>query len=625
MIKAIVYSVFLLFILCSGQSGRAQSFEEVGLAVGISHLPDAQSSMGGGCAWFDYNGDGWEDLYVTGCQDPDKLYRNNGDGTFTDITETTGLQETALANTTGIVTGDIDNDGDRDLFVSTWRKTNSSAYAKNYLFENNGNGVFLDISDQAGITGAAFTMSAAFLDINNDGLLDIFCANYVSVASFIYEDGVVVGFNHSCFEDWLYINNGDNTFDELGVAYGVNNEGCALAVVGTDYNRDGDIDLLVANDFGQFIVPNKLYDNVVPGEMMADISEASGADIGFYGMGIAVGDYDEDLDLDYYITNLGRNVLLNQDAGFFTDITATAGVENEETNGLYHTGWGSFFFDYDNDTRLDLFVSNGHIGTVEFLDNFIHDGNVLYRNLGDGSFEDVSEVEGVADTRMSRGCAMADYDLDGDVDLVSCNIENNAVTNPDDRYTVYRNMGNGNNWVGFSLEGVTCNKDAFGAQVELYADGRVFLREHTCGGGGHCSQNSSLINFGLGDIDVIDSVLVYWPSGDSDFYVPGLNNYNHLVQGQSDIVDQIEQLHRGISIYPNPTSGILQIKTAANFPVLDLRILDGQGRLVWQVRPPSRYGFITQIDLPEQLNDGVYILRLDHGHQQSIHQFILQR
>ena len=351
--------LFVAFtVLLLNLSALGQVFEEVAQSSGIDFLPHVSSFMGGGVAVFDFNNDGLDDIYYTGCLDEDVLFKNLGNDTFEDVTESAGLLITGDKNTTGVVTGDIDNDGDRDVFVTTWRAVIAPGYASNYLFRNNGDETFTEITIEAGLADSVFSLSASFIDINLDGYLDIYVGNYVENPSFIEEEGVIMGFDHDCFEDFFYLNNGDLTFSHMAEDLGINNQGCALAMTATDYDRDGDSDLMIANDFGEFIVPNRLYNNNYPSFSCDDVAPATGANIGLYGMGVAIGDYDEDQDLDYYITNLGANALLKQDDGQFQDVALETGTINDFSDSLLHTSWGTFFEDLDNDSYLDLFVTN---------------------------------------------------------------------------------------------------------------------------------------------------------------------------------------------------------------------------------------------------------------------------
>ncbi|MBL4578115.1 MAG: VCBS repeat-containing protein [Flavobacteriales bacterium] len=483
---------------------RGQGYVEVSGAIGVDHLHISPMLMGGGAAFIDFNMDGYEDLYLTGGVAADKLFRNNGDGTFTDVTSSAGITGTDTVNTMGVIAGDLDNDGFKELFVTTW-----DGY-HNLLFQNNGNGTFQEISIAASINDTALSVSATFGDINKDGLLDVYVGNYINL-SIVAPNG----FDYTCYANYLYINNGNFNFTESGLAYGVADTGCALAVAFTDYDDEQDIDVYLANDFGKWVLPNSLYANDFPTPLYTDVTLSAGVNDSIFGMGVAIGDYDEDGDFDYYITNLGRNVLRqNQGNGTFMDYTDSAGVPNTYTDSVFFAvGWGTAFYDYDNDTYLDLIVSNGYIPADSFIYNTPSNPNVLFRNTGGGLFQDVSDIKGFNDTTIGRGLAIGDYNYDGAVDVVVGVVHND--TSSVFGSLVYRNEEQGNNWLKVSLQGVTTSRDAFGSHLAIYAGGRVFVRE-VDGGSSHLSHSSSIVHFGLGNIPVVDSVIINWLNGGTD-------------------------------------------------------------------------------------------------------------
>lgn len=495
----------------------AQTFTEVSLQSGINDLIHTPTMIGGGCAFFDYNNDGWLDIYISGGLGRDKLYRNNQNGTFTERGWQAGLAVTGLYYTMGVVTGDIDNDGYRDLFVTTLGIGDSyHSHVPNILFRNNRNGTFTDISAQAGIRDSAWSMAATMGDYNLDGFLDIYVANYVKSIRFIHDSVTteVIGFAHTGFANFFYMNNGNGTFTNIAPQLQVDDAGTGLAAAFSDYDNDRDMDIFLVNDFGAWVVPNKLYRNEFPANAFTEVSASSGADAAIYGMGIAIGDYDQDDDLDYYITNIGENVFYrNNGNGTFTDVARQAGVENGYVDSLFTTGWGTAFLDYDHDTWLDLFVSNGHIMAADFIATSEKDPKKLYRNNADGTFTDVTFLEGVGDSSIGRGFAMGDYDNDGDLDMLVTVITENMGSGNNAHALLFRNdIANGNHWLKVSVQGTYSNRDGFGSRVEAYAHGRKWIREID-GGSSHASQHSTTAHFGLGSLTRVDSVVVLWPAG----------------------------------------------------------------------------------------------------------------
>jgi hypothetical protein len=429
--------------------------------------------------------------------------------------------------TFGVSAGDIDNDGDQDIFITTWGYASAPFQMKlpNILLRNNSNGTFTDISVQAGITDSSNSTSASFGDYNRDGFLDIYVANYVDSMKFLYDSlGEIIGYDPAGTNNYLYMNNGNNTFSEIAEYKGVSSFGCALTAVFSDFDNDRDPDMIVANDFGAWTGNgNALIENGYPTDTFVDVAQASGMYAEIYGMGIAVGDYDNDGNLDYYITNIGKNVLYrNNGDGTFSDVTDSAKVGNEWVfvDSLRSTGWGANFFDFDLDGDLDLFVSNGWVNAL-IPPTAQLDSNKLFRNLGNGQFEDVSSDMGFDSIFSHRGSAMIDYDNDGDLDIVS--VANNykwplsSVDTP--RVRLYRNdYSDGGSWLAVGLVGICSNRDGIGSRLIAKAGNRTFVREIR-GGSSHASRSTLVAHFGLDNITILDTLWVYWPSGHRQFFL----------------------------------------------------------------------------------------------------------
>ncbi|MCH7490797.1 MAG: CRTAC1 family protein [Gemmatimonadetes bacterium] len=506
----------------------AQSFRDVSSSAGIRHFCLDVNRVCGGVAFFDYNNDGTDDLYLTGGEEPDRLFRNEGDGTFRDVTKEAGLDFIRRFVTVGVATGDIDNDGFRDIFVTTGEDY------PNILVRNNGDGTFSDISESAGIAREKrWSTAVTFGDYNLDGYLDIYVANYATYDGLPYDEHLTGGISN-----WLYRNNGDNTFDEVAKSLGVANpDGLTLAVAFTDVDGDHDVDLMVANDFGYLFVPNALFRNEHPHGVFTDFSEASATDTAINGMGFAIGDYDEDGDFDYYVTNMMGNVLYSNTnaSGVFRESAKAMGIDDRRS-----TSWGAAFIDFDNDTDLDLIVANGRVLTrynlqdVDHVERFLkpHE-NKLYRADGPGNFIDVSRGEGVADSTKGRGLAVADYDNDGDLDFIVAVV--NDVVPPHGYALLYRNeTPAGNHWLKVRVEGTTSNRDGFGSHIRVVAGGRTWIRE-IGGGSSYLSQNSSVAHFGMGDYAVADSLIVTWPGGEREIFTDIRTNQTVFVVEKTSV------------------------------------------------------------------------------------------
>ena len=477
-------------------------------------------TLGSGAAFFDYDSDGDADLYfVNGAPLPgyvpqetptNSLYRNNGDGTFTDVTEEAGVGDTGYGH--GCAVGDYNNDSKLDLYITN--------YGANRLYQNNGDGTFTEVAEAAGVTEPRWSTSCAFADYDLDGNLDLYVVNYIV---FDIDENPWCGLkekgiraycepdNFTAQSDTLYRNNGDGTFTDVTKSAGIYNAtGKGLGVVWGDYNNDGAPDIYVANDSTE----NFFYRNN---------GDATFEEIGFMvgvalsedgapenGMGTAFGDWNNDGWFDLTVTNYAQqtNTLYRNDAdGFFTDATAT--TKTAQITYPY-LGWATAFIDYDNDGYQDLFVANGHLH--ENLSALGQEGtygqrNLLFRNSYDGTFTEVSETlgPGMKLEDVSRGATFADYDLDGDIDIV--------VTNSNTTPRLLRNDGgNQKNWLQIRLSATTGSTDAIGARVKIVT-GEIAQTREVRSGDGYLSQRDLTLHFGIGDYEQVDSIEVQWQSG----------------------------------------------------------------------------------------------------------------
>ena len=606
--------IFCISLFLFGNNSIAQVFTENALGMGIDHVYKARDLTGGGAAFFDYDNDGDEDLYVVRGQARDQLYENNGGGTFSKINDDIGLFASVQFNSTGVTTGDIDNDGDRDIFVTTWEMFNgpTAPLGRNLLFLNDGDGTFTEIGLQAGLTETTFSEAAMFLDYNKDGFLDIFVMNHIENVAFTQDStGTLNGYDHDCFPNYLYRNNGDLTFTEVANDLGVTGmNGCTIAGVSTDFDMDGDLDIYLANDFGYWLESNVLYENTDGEGTFFDISEESGANVQAFGMGIAAGDYDQDLDIDYYTTSIGRNILINNENGLFDDVTTFAGVENTSVPGEGNTtGWGTAFLDVDNDGLLDLYVANGRIPAIAAWATSMQDPDKLYLNNGDKTFTDVSDAAGVSDTDYNRGMIHSDFDHDGDLDIFVVSLEE-----LDFHSKFYINeTENDHHFIQLKLVGVESNRDAFGSKVWLYAGGQTFLREIYGGGDTYASQNTSIVHFGLGDMTAIDSVRIDWPNGHVDHLEALVIDTLHIIEegiivppnATADLSNAFD-----VKISPNPVSTGFQVIFKENIPAAaHLKLTMASGVIIAE-KELARGSREATFDLNENISSGLYFLQI---------------
>ncbi|MEQ8924994.1 MAG: FG-GAP-like repeat-containing protein, partial [Fulvivirga sp.] len=318
--------------------------------------------------------------------------------------------------------------------------------------------------------------------------------------------------------NYLYINDGTGAYLESAQNYGVDDVGCGLAIATTDINNDGIMDIYIANDFGEWIVPNTAYINNFPNKNFTNVSLPMNLNVGVYGMGIAVGDIDNDLDNDFYITNLGRNVLLkNNSLDGYQDVSSISNVENDFNNqGQRLTSWGALFLDMDNDSDLDLFVSNGYVPAAPFLNVALSDPNKFFINDGDGVFTDISSDNQESSEFFNRGAIYGDYDNDGDLDIFTVSVDGRV--NSSSHSLFYTNqLSNSKNWIEILLEGEEINRDALGSKVTVYSDQGIFMRENY-GGGTFGSQNSKILHFGLNNSSSIEKVVVRWSHNNTQIF-----------------------------------------------------------------------------------------------------------
>ena len=481
------------------------------------HLPE---TVGAGCAILDFDGDGWMDIYFvnSGPSDfysPDTelanaLYRNNGDGTFSDVTEAAGVAGGQFGM--GAAAADYDADGDTDLFVT--------AYGRNLLFRNRGNGTFEEVAGAAGVSSEGWFTDAVWLDYDNDSNLDLFVSGFVSysVAESKYCGDNEAGRRHYCIPRsfrptrcLLFRNNGDGTFSDQSAASGISGVGSkAFGAVATDINRDGALDLFVANDTVQnFLFVNR-GDGTFSEEGLLLGVAYSDAGTARSGMGVDAADYDGDGWQDLFVANIDQEMFSlyrNLEGGDFVD----ASLEVRRETRLY-SGWGLRFFDFDNDGDPDLILANGHpddmIGLFKPLVSYEQE-LLLFENTG-GEFLNVSAGAGSVFRReySARGMAVGDFDNDGDGDAV---ISNNGGA----PLLLENETARDNRWVGLRLAASRSNPEAVGAVVKWSAGGSVRSRFRTSGGS-YLSSHDPREILGLGPVPRADWIEVRWPSGAVD-------------------------------------------------------------------------------------------------------------
>jgi hypothetical protein len=506
------------------QSSRID-FTHTASKTAVKFLPE---TMGGGVALLDYNNDERLDIFftngaklgeqMTSAQEPDKrepkywnrLYQQSDGGTFTDVTEKAGLKGTRYDF--GVATGDYDNDGDPDMYVT--------GYGGNTLYQNNGNGTFSDVTVRAGVAGSGWSSSAGFFDYNRDGRLDLFVCRYLtwSWETHLYCGEQKPGYRAYCHPDnykgitnLLFRNNGDGTFTDVSLEAGIANpEGKALGVAFNDFDRDGWPDVFVANDsVRQFLYQNKGNGKFEEIGLFAGVGYNEDGKT-FAGMGTDFNDYDNDGWPDIADTALGNQMYPlfrnNGDSTFsYTTHSMGLGVVT-----LLHSGWGVKFLDYDNDGWKDLFVAQGHVlDTVEKTTPSLNylESPLMLRNTAK-RFVDVSAMLGAAftSTYSGRGAAFGDFDNDGDPDIVMANIDRKPALLRNDG-------GNKQRWLILELVGSKSNRDGLGAQVKIACASGKTQYQFASTASSYQSASDKRVHFGLGADELVKTIEIRWPSG----------------------------------------------------------------------------------------------------------------
>lgn len=563
-----IYFLFLIILFFVHQT-KGQSFinraTDFGIGQGYGNL--GLEEFGGGVSFFDFNGDGWDDLCFPTASGDSLLFFHNNQGILEKIN---GLILDTSA-TKQLLWADIDNDGDKDLLVTNFM-------AANRLYENDGNMNLIDITTSAGFfLFPEPTYGATFGDYDSDGLLDLYITNR--------SNGVFDNYTN-----YLWKNNGNNTFTNVAIqtntSDGLKASFCATFI---DINQNLKPDLYISNDR---LAKNTLLLN--SGNTFSDISFTSGLDTVINAMNVGSGDFNNDGYLDIYVTNTAEGNVLHKNNGdeTFSDITTSAGV------ALYQVSWGGNFFDYDNDGDLDIYVSSEEAENGK--------ANALFENLGDGTFIKPLPNGFNGDTLISFANAIGDFNLDGKMDIVVVN----ALGDP---MSIWENQtNNSNNWLKVKLEGVESNRDGIGSWIEIYYDDQKQVRYTKCGTA-YLAQNTQTKHFGIGTLESIDSIIVRWQSGIIDkLESVQSNQILTIVEGMTitsafDILQEKDYFQ----ISPNPVfknffylSNSLEEKSN-----LKLQLLTASGQVIFN-RKIEMWQEKSLINLPLNLAEGVYFLKI---------------
>lgn len=483
-------------------------------SFGEQKLSSILEATGSGCAWIDYNNDGLLDLYVVsgryiegvtnhtkadGKDATNHLYRNNGDGTFTDVTEQAGVAGKGFAM--GVTVGDYDNDGFEDIYVTNWNSA--------ILYHNNGDGTFTDVTEKAGVQNNHFGVGAAFVDYDRDGRLDLFVGNYLKFdplakKPFYPAEAFAGPLDYQGDANRLFHNNGDGTFTEVSEKSGIGNvPGRAMGVTVGDSDNDGWPDIYVANDQMESFLYRNNHDGTFTNVAIdQNVAYGTNGDTPS-AMGPVFADYDNDGSLDILVSDMRYHRLFRNSLkdGFFTDTTAESGIAR--LAGQY-VGWGVGLFDFDNDGWKDLFVVNGGLHWLVPMED------TLLRNNGNGTFTDVASEAGsyFESKKVGRGACFADYDNDGYIDAFIVVLGGQGIL----VHAIPPAGSARHHWLTIRLVGTKSNRDGFGARLEAVA-GDLHQMVENVPQSGYLSQNDPRPHFGLGSHTEVDVLTIRWPSG----------------------------------------------------------------------------------------------------------------
>jgi hypothetical protein len=482
-----------------GAESREIRFEDNSDRAGVrvTHHPDPTDPVphGTGVAMADYDQDGWLDIYVTDRVGPNHLFHNNHDGTFTDVAAGAGVADPQGFGG-GCAFADYDNDGYPDLYVGN--------FDNNALFHNNGDGTFTEVTAAAGVQGFGRSESVSWGDYDRDGFVDIYVANHND------RRGSPAPYPNPLDRDYLYHNNGDGTFTDVTYLLPdreTGDDGYGFIAGFLDYDNDGDPDIYLVIDalFRGPVTPNHLWRNDGPdghgGWKFTNVAAEAHADLVLAGMGLGVGDYNRDGNLDMYFSHYGPAVLLsNNGDGTFSQIQNITGVSHGASGVIPMVNWGCEFADFDNDGWEDLYICAGWLDIPPY-----QQPNALYKNNGDGTFTDIGPISGTADPNRGRSAAMGDLDNDGFVDIYLGNYDGPSV--------YFHNLGNQNHWLTVEARGTISNRSGIGARVTIFTpDGVRQIREIRSGSS--LGAGSEVVaHFGLGNQTQINRLEIRWPSG----------------------------------------------------------------------------------------------------------------
>lgn len=514
-VRMFLLTLILLSFSVSLVLGQIQ-FVDISDTSGIDHQFGVKEGfLGGGICVFDCNNDGFQDLYLTGGMLPDRFYLNQKDGTFIDALSGSGLDVTQDFVTQGVAGADVDRDGFIDLFITTnttMDSTQAIPRAKNLFFINNGDNTFREATAEYGLDQMnSFSTGVNFGDFNGDGYPDAYVGNYFHDYTGPLDeinDATMVNANNTA-KGYLLLNQNGKRFKNVYTDYGMDHKGFGFGGVFTDFDNDNDQDLFVLHDFGYKAKPNRLLENQYPKRKFKYVEKELDMNLQINAMASAVGDYDNNGWLDYFVTNIRFNYfMVNQGKGLpFINKSEELGTR------LFKIGWGANFADMDHDGDLDLFVSNGDLNP-----NCVPMDNFFYLNEGE-KFEQIAYKVGLNNYGIGRGSVVFDLENDGDLDLLVINQKPVLAYPIPSKTILYRNDTRSENWLKVKLKGIHSELNGLGSRVTVVNGSTRMIREIDGGGSSHLSQNSTIAHFGIGQSNTVDSIIINWIGGGEQILV----------------------------------------------------------------------------------------------------------
>jgi hypothetical protein len=625
-VNAAITLVIAAFLPCTGSAQFV--FEDVTESTKIFQSCTPVADIGAGVIVLDLNNDGWEDLYLPGTVTADKLYENQKDGTFKDVTDPTFAKHNNFNSyTNGGVAFDYNKDGFVDIFEVCRRK--------DLLWKNNGNGTFINYSQPANIVSPFeenASNSATYGDFDGDGDNDIYVARWVNEMNAVLDSNGQSHYVFSGFPNHFYVNNSNGTFTESGMKYSIADSGTTNTTVMFDYDKDGDLDIFTGNDFGMNVSQNHVYQNQLAQTGIATFTNVApqiGLNVGIFNMTLSPNDFDADGDFDIHQTSIGGEYLMKNNDGMFSNVAQQIGFPpllDQQIESIPTVTWTALFSDFDNDGREDAFITHGFTKSIiETRTSTELDTSRFYCQQPDGTFKDITLTNGVVTDVRGRGAAYMDFDHDGRLDIIFGSLGRTPGVFTSD-YRVFRNVTpitSDRNWLQIKAVATTTASDAIGTIVEVWTNGlRRMNQIHT--NGGMSSSNSLVLHFGLGNATIADSIILYWPMSKSlhrqiDRYhnVPVNQRIVYTEQPKSS-VSQLENTTQGFSLSHSVVTNSIIVNGADESITSQYEIVNILGQTLF-VTEGRKYS----VEIPvSTLTVGQYFVRIKSANKQQILRFI---